>query len=126
MWVPAATPDDRQAEFSEVYITDARIPDAHRLGAVGDDWRVAMTTLMNRQRTGNQRRPRASARGDRRRRCSCGPPGPDLHTPVLRDRLLPAVAAGRGQRLTLERSRASATTGGPGPEARSARWSGRS
>ena len=36
-----------QAEFNEVYITDARIPDIHRLGAVGDGWRVAMTTLMN-------------------------------------------------------------------------------
>jgi alkylation response protein AidB-like acyl-CoA dehydrogenase len=36
-----------EAEFSEVYMTDARIPDAHRLGAVGDGWRVAITTLMN-------------------------------------------------------------------------------
>ena len=36
-----------QAEFNEVYFTDARIPDAHRLGDVGDGWRVAMTTLMN-------------------------------------------------------------------------------
>ncbi len=31
-----------QAEFNEVYITDARSPDSHRLGAVGDGWRVAM------------------------------------------------------------------------------------
>ena len=36
-----------QAEFNEVYITDARIPDAHRLGAIGNGWGVAMTTLMN-------------------------------------------------------------------------------
>ena len=36
-----------QAEFNEVYFTDARIPDAHRLGAVGNGWGVAMTTLMN-------------------------------------------------------------------------------
>jgi alkylation response protein AidB-like acyl-CoA dehydrogenase len=35
-----------QAEFNEVYITDARIPDIHRLGGVGDGWRVAMGTLM--------------------------------------------------------------------------------
>ena len=34
-----------QAEFNEVYITEARIPDAHRLGGVGDGWRVAMGTL---------------------------------------------------------------------------------
>jgi alkylation response protein AidB-like acyl-CoA dehydrogenase len=36
-----------QSEFNEVYLTGARIPDSHRLGAVGNGWRVAMTTLMN-------------------------------------------------------------------------------
>jgi alkylation response protein AidB-like acyl-CoA dehydrogenase len=35
------------AEFNEVYFTDVRIPDSRRLGAVGDGWRVARTTLMN-------------------------------------------------------------------------------
>ncbi len=33
--------------FNEVFFTDVRIPDANRLGAVGDGWRVAITTLMN-------------------------------------------------------------------------------
>ena len=36
-----------EAEFNEVYFTDVRIPDSDRLGAVGDGWRVALTTLMN-------------------------------------------------------------------------------
>ena len=36
-----------QAEFNEVYFTDARVPDSYRLGDVGDGWRVALTTLMN-------------------------------------------------------------------------------
>ena len=35
------------AEFNEVYFTDARIPDEERLGEVGEGWRVAITTLMN-------------------------------------------------------------------------------
>ena len=35
------------AEFNEVYFTDARIPDSERLGDVGEGWRVAITTLMN-------------------------------------------------------------------------------
>ncbi len=36
-----------EAEFNEVYFTDARVPDGERLGDVGDGWRVAITTLMN-------------------------------------------------------------------------------
>ncbi len=36
-----------EAEFNEIYITDARVPDACRVGDVGDGWRVSLTTLMN-------------------------------------------------------------------------------
>ncbi len=35
------------ANFNEVYFTDVKIPDDQRLGAVGDGWKVALTTLMN-------------------------------------------------------------------------------
>jgi alkylation response protein AidB-like acyl-CoA dehydrogenase len=35
------------AEFNEVYLTDVRVPDSARLGAVGDGWRVGLSTLMN-------------------------------------------------------------------------------
>ena len=80
------------AEFNEVYMTDARIPDTHRLGAVGDGWRVAMTTLMNE-------RSALGASGSRRgagtiaEAVSLWAARPDLQTPVLRDRLSAAVAA---------------------------------
>ena len=33
--------------FNEVFFTKVRVPDSNRLGAVGDGWRVALTTLMN-------------------------------------------------------------------------------
>ncbi|MCP5180444.1 MAG: acyl-CoA dehydrogenase family protein [Pseudomonadales bacterium] len=36
-----------QSGFNEVYFDNVRIPDAQRLGAVGDGWRVSLTTLMN-------------------------------------------------------------------------------
>ena len=35
------------SNFNEVYFTDVRIPDAQRLGAVGQGWQVSLTTLMN-------------------------------------------------------------------------------
>jgi len=104
-----------QAEFNEVYMTDARIPDAHRLGAVGDGWRVAMTTLMNeRSALGGSGSWRGA--GTIADAVSLWASRPDLHTPVLRDRLTQLWLRSEAQRLTAERSRATATVGGPGPE----------
>jgi len=36
-----------EAEFNEIFFTDARIPDSQRIGTVGDGWNVAIATLMN-------------------------------------------------------------------------------
>jgi alkylation response protein AidB-like acyl-CoA dehydrogenase len=36
-----------EAEFNEIFFTDAHLPDSCRIGAEGDGWRVAVTTLMN-------------------------------------------------------------------------------
>ena len=35
------------ASFNEVFFTEVRVPDAHRLGDVNNGWNVALTTLMN-------------------------------------------------------------------------------
>ncbi|MCZ0727779.1 acyl-CoA dehydrogenase family protein [Mycolicibacterium iranicum] len=103
------------AEFNEVYMTDARIPDAFRLGAVGDGWRVAMTTLMNERSAlgGSGNRRGAGTISDA---VALWTSRPDLQTPVLRDRLTSLWLRSEAQRLTSERSRAAATVGGPGPE----------
>ena len=39
------------SDFNEVYYTNVRIPDSHRLGNVGDGWNVSLTTLMNERFT---------------------------------------------------------------------------
>jgi alkylation response protein AidB-like acyl-CoA dehydrogenase len=36
-----------EAEFNELFIEDARIPDENVIGGVGNGWKVALTTLMN-------------------------------------------------------------------------------
>ncbi len=46
------------SHFNEVFFTDVRVPDAHRLGAVGEGWKVSVTTLMNeRLAVGEEPRP---------------------------------------------------------------------
>jgi alkylation response protein AidB-like acyl-CoA dehydrogenase len=42
------------SNFCEVFLTDVRIPDANRVGAVGDGWKVAMTMLANERFTVGQ------------------------------------------------------------------------
>jgi alkylation response protein AidB-like acyl-CoA dehydrogenase len=36
-----------ESEFNELFIEEARIPDANLVGGVGNGWKVALTTLMN-------------------------------------------------------------------------------
>ncbi|GAA2285526.1 acyl-CoA dehydrogenase [Streptomyces ruber] len=104
-----------EAEFNEVFLTGVRIPDAHRLGEVGDGWRVAQTTLMNeRVSIGGMRLPREGgmiapvARTWRTR--------PDLRTHDLHQRLLTLWVEAEVSRLTGERLRQQLAAGQPGPE----------
>lgn len=104
-----------EAEFNEVFLTGVRIPDAHRLGAVGDGWRVAQTTLMNeRVAIGGASIPReggmiGTVAATWRERS-------ELRTPDLHDRLLRLWVDSEVSRLTAERVRQQLAAGAPGPE----------
>ena len=39
------------SHFNEVFFRDVRVPDGQRLGAVGEGWKVSLTTLMNERFT---------------------------------------------------------------------------
>ncbi|HEX5567553.1 MAG TPA: acyl-CoA dehydrogenase family protein [Streptomyces sp.] len=104
-----------EAEFNEVFLTDVRIPDAHRLGAVGEGWKVAQTTLNNeRVSIGGQRLPREG--GMVGKAAATWRERPELRTHGLHQRLLSAWVGAEVARLTGERLRQQLAAGHPGPE----------
>jgi alkylation response protein AidB-like acyl-CoA dehydrogenase len=112
-----------QAEFSEVYLTAARVPDADRIGDVGDGWRVAMTTLSN-ERTSIGGGGRAPARGsgaiaEALRIWAAAPRS--TRTAARRDRLMRLWSAAEVLRLTNLRAAAARRSGTPGPEGSTAK-----
>jgi len=104
-----------QAEFNEVFLTGVRIPDANRLGAVGEGWQVAQTTLMNERVTlGSIAGPREDgvigvvARAWREH--------PGLRTPELHDRIVKLWVEAEATRLVGQRLRQQLESSAPGPE----------
>jgi len=104
-----------EAEFNEVYMTDVRIPDAERLGDVGEGWGVSLTTLMNeRVSIGGQVSPRGSGIIALALRAWQRSP---LHgDPVARDRLAQLWIEAEVNRLTNMRAAQRRVKGTPGPE----------
>jgi alkylation response protein AidB-like acyl-CoA dehydrogenase len=106
-----------EAEFNEVYLTDVRIPDADRIGDIGDGWRVSMTTLMNERTTIGG----ATGSGGGRR-VSAIQEAIDLwkkradHDPARRDRLVQLWIENEVLRYTNLRAAEQARRGNPGPE----------
>jgi alkylation response protein AidB-like acyl-CoA dehydrogenase len=108
-----------EAEFNEVFFTDVHMPDSARLGADGDGWRVAVTTLMNE---------RVSIGGAVGRR-GTGPIADALrlwkerwqgdtspHAMALRDRVVSAYIRSEVIRMTNQRAAQTRRSGTPGPE----------
>jgi len=110
-----------EAEFNEVFLTDVRIPDAHRLGAVGDGWRVAQTTLMNeRVAIGGGATPREG--GMIGMLAETWRTRPEVRDPASHDRLMQLWVAGEAARLTGQRLSAQLAAGQPGPEGSAAKY----
>jgi alkylation response protein AidB-like acyl-CoA dehydrogenase len=107
-----------EAEFNEVYFTDVRIPDAERLGEVGEGWRVALTTLMNeRVAIGGQIPPRGSGFiGELLKVWEQTGPHEGPEGAVMRDRVMGLWVRAEVQRLTNIRAGAARAVGTPGPE----------
>jgi alkylation response protein AidB-like acyl-CoA dehydrogenase len=103
------------AEFNEVYLDGAFIPDDHRIGPEGAGWGVAMTTLMNeRNAIGGGATTRGS--GAIGSALDLWRTRPDLQTAVLEDRLVDLFARSEAIRLTGQRLQEGRGSGPAGPE----------
>jgi alkylation response protein AidB-like acyl-CoA dehydrogenase len=110
-----------EAEFNEVFLTDVRIPDADRIGQVGEGWKVATATLMN------ERVSIGASRAVPREVGMIGPAAatwrsrPELRTPGLHDKLMRLWTDAEVARLAGERLRQQLAAGRPGPEGSAAK-----
>jgi alkylation response protein AidB-like acyl-CoA dehydrogenase len=106
-----------EAEFNEVYMTDVRVPDSCRVGAVGEGWRASLTTLMN------ERNAIGSGGGVPRRGAAANDAvevweamDESRKDPATKDRLMQFWVEAEVGRLTNMRASQNARSGNPGPE----------
>ena len=108
-----------EAEFNEVYLTDVRIPDANRIGAEGEGWRVSLTTLMNERNAigggGSGAPKRGSGAIAEAINIWMALPA-DRRSPAQKDQLMKMWVRAECQRLTNIRGGANRKAGNPGPE----------
>jgi alkylation response protein AidB-like acyl-CoA dehydrogenase len=106
-----------EAEFNEVYLTEVRIPDADRIGDIGEGWRVAMTTLSNERSTiGGGTGPPTRGSGSIAEALRIWSSEGFRQSPVDRDRLTRLWIEAEVLRLTNIRASQNRKVGNPGPE----------
>ena len=108
-----------EAEFNEVYLTDARVPDANRIGDRGEGWRVSLTTLMNERSAIGAGSGGAPKRGSGVISAAVGiwnNLDDDDKTPALQDELMDLWVRAEVLRLTNIRAGQNRKAGNPGPE----------
>ena len=106
-----------EAEFNEVYLTEVRVPDADRIGDVGEGWRVSMTTLMNERTTiGGGSGPPARGSGAIAEAVRIWQDEPSRHDRApTKDRLMQLWIEAEVLRLTNIRASQNRRIGNPGP-----------
>ena len=106
-----------EAEFNEVYLTDARVPDDNRIGDVGEGWRVSLTTLMNeRSAIGAGNAPKRGSGAIATLVGIWEKLPEDRRSAAARDELMELWVRAEALRLTNLRASANRKAGNPGPE----------
>jgi alkylation response protein AidB-like acyl-CoA dehydrogenase len=103
--------------FNEVFFTDVRIPDSQRLGAVGQGWKVSLTTLMNeRLAVGDEQRPGVDDLIELSRKVRVDGK-PAIQNAAVRERIAEWHARSQGLKFTRFRTMTALSKGEtPGPE----------
>jgi alkylation response protein AidB-like acyl-CoA dehydrogenase len=106
------------SDFNEVYLDAVRVPDAQRLGGVGEGWKVALFTLMNERLEGGK--PRGPEIEDVIALARSVPRGRQnlLQDGAFRERLADWFVLSEGLKFTRMRTMTALSRGeAPGPEA---------
>jgi alkylation response protein AidB-like acyl-CoA dehydrogenase len=103
--------------FNEVFFTNVRVPDAQRLGAVGQGWKVSLTTLMNeRLAVGDVQRPDVDDLLELSRSVKLDGE-PAIRNGAVRERIAEWYARSQGLKFTRFRTITALSRGEtPGPE----------
>jgi alkylation response protein AidB-like acyl-CoA dehydrogenase len=107
------------SNFNEVYFNDVRIPDAERLGEVGNGWNVALVTLMNeRLAVGGSNGPEYAEMLELARNTTApSGKGTLLQDQAFRERLASWFVSAEGYKLGKYRTMTALSKGQtPGPE----------
>jgi len=105
------------SHFNEVFFKDVRVPDSQRLGAVGEGWKVALTTLMNERYTISGRAGVGVEDAFELARTLELDDGPAIANEAVRDKLADWYVASRGLKYTNFRTMTALSRGEtPGPE----------
>ncbi|MBS3960864.1 MAG: acyl-CoA dehydrogenase family protein [Sandarakinorhabdus sp.] len=107
------------SDFNEVFFTDVRVQDTHRLGGEGDGWKVSLTTLMH-ERLAVGGKPRHAPGYQTLMSVAAGietDSGPAMERADVRQRIADTYIADEGIRLTQMRALSALSRGAiPGPE----------